>query len=42
MSGIILVTNLLFDANTPNMGINSLKAENDFQISRKNFIMFYI
>lgn len=42
MGGIIVVINLVFDANTPNKDMNILKAENDFQISRKNFLMSYI
>lgn len=39
---LIVVTNPVFDANIPNKDMNIFKAENDFQISRKNFLMSYI
>lgn len=42
MRRIILVINLLFDANTPMKDMSSLKAENEFQICRMYFIMFYV
>lgn len=42
MRRIILVINLLFDANTPMKDMSSLKAEDEFQIGRMNFIMFYV
>lgn len=42
MRRIILVISLLFDANTPMKDMSSLKVENEFQISRMNFIMFYV
>lgn len=42
MRRIILVINLFFDANTLMKDMRSLKAENEFQISRMNFIMFYV
>ena len=39
---LIVVTNPVFDANIPNKDMNNFKAENDFQISRNNFLMSYI
>lgn len=42
MRGILLVINLLSGANTPNKDMHNLKAEDEFQLSRNNFIMFYV
>lgn len=36
---LIVVINPVFDANIPNKDMNIFKAENDFQISRNNFLM---